>query len=198
MLIVGHVFPDAKASKAPTSYTLTAVLPALAIYLLYHPVLELAMRGRTPGKRIAGVRLVTTSGATPSTGAILIRNLFRLVNALPAFYIVGLICTLVTAKRVRIGDLAAGTILVHDRGDSLAALVALGSLAGQTRLDTAALEIARDLLERWNSLEESHRAMVARALLKRVEPGASALAIEMMGLAALRARIETLLRGESA
>ena len=190
LLSIGHVFPEAKNGNTPPSYLLAAVLPALAIYLLYQPFVEVLMRGRSPGKRIAGVRVVTTGGATPSTGAILIRNLFRLVDSLPAFYVVGLICTLVTARNVRIGDLAAGTVLVHDRADALGALVALGSLAGNTTLDTAALEVARDLLERWRSLEESHRAMLARALLARIDPGIDRLSLEMMSGPDLRERVE--------
>ncbi len=198
LLSIGHVFPPPKSHDTPTTYILAAILPALAIYFLYHPVAEVLMRGRTPGKRTAKVRLVTTSGATPSTGAILIRNLFRLVDSLPALYVVGLACTLVTARNVRIGDLAAGTMLVHDRTDALAALVALGSLAGQTKLDTAALEVARDLLERWRTLEDSHRAMLARALLRRIDPGADRLSLEMTDAPDLRARIESILRGEAA
>ena len=198
LLSIGHVFPSPKSHDTPTSYILAAIVPALVIFFLYHPVTEVLMRGRTPGKRAAAVRLVTTSGATPSTGAILIRNLFRLVDSLPSFYVVGLICTLVTARNVRIGDLAAGTMLVHDRTDALAALVALGSLAGQTNLDTAALEVARDLLERWRTLEDSHRAMLARALLRRIDAGADRLALEMTNGPELRARIESILNGGAA
>ena len=89
-----------------------AILPALAIYFLYHPVVELLMRGQTPGKRRAGVRVVARGGGEPGFGAILIRNALRLIDALPLFYAVGLICTVVTDERVRIGDMAAGTRLV--------------------------------------------------------------------------------------
>src|SRR6266436_1102162 len=58
-----------------TTFPLLFVLPALLIYFFYHPVLEVAMRGRTPGKRKAGARIVTLEGATPGTGALLLRNL---------------------------------------------------------------------------------------------------------------------------
>ena len=58
-------------------------LPTSLIYLLYHPLVELAMRGRTPGKRMAGVRIVNRQGGTPSSLAILIRNGFRLIDCLP-------------------------------------------------------------------------------------------------------------------
>src|SRR5687767_13171754 len=53
------------------NYSLITILPAAIIYFLYHPILEIAMHGRTPGKRIAGVRIVTRAGLTPGTGALL-------------------------------------------------------------------------------------------------------------------------------
>src|SRR5580658_2063843 len=74
-------------------------LPALAIYFLYHPILETFTRG-TPGKRMAGVRIVTRKGGTPSAGALLVRNLFRLIDSLPAFYLVGLLASLLSEQRV--------------------------------------------------------------------------------------------------
>jgi uncharacterized RDD family membrane protein YckC len=92
----------------------SAVAPALGIYLLYHPVLEVLMRGRTPGKRQAGVRIVARDGATPDIGALLIRNALRLVDCLPICYVLGLVSCFITEQRVRIGDLAAGTVLVLD------------------------------------------------------------------------------------
>ena len=41
------------------------LLPTAVIYFLYHPLLEIAMHGRTPGKRMAGVRLVSRTGDIP-------------------------------------------------------------------------------------------------------------------------------------
>ncbi len=55
---------DLGAPDAGPMYMLV-VLPPTLIYFLYHPVLEIAMRGRTPGKRMAGVRLVSRSGDIP-------------------------------------------------------------------------------------------------------------------------------------
>lgn len=199
LLTVGELAP-AKVTNGDrtTTYVFAAVLPALAIYFLYHPVVEVLMRGRSPGKRMASVRVVTTGGATPSVGAILIRNLFRLIDSLPVMYVVGVIATLATARSVRIGDLAAGTVLVHDRARAMDALVALGSLADQTTLEPATLEVARDLLERWKSLEEAHRTILARALLRRIEPGVDRMTLEMMQGSALKERIEARLRGGGA
>jgi uncharacterized membrane protein SpoIIM required for sporulation/uncharacterized RDD family membrane protein YckC len=97
------------------------VAPALAIFLLYHIVLEALMRGRTPGKRLAAVRIVARNGATPSIGALLVRNVFRVIDSLPAVYGVGPLTSMIRADHVRIGDLAAGTLLVYDHRDASAA-----------------------------------------------------------------------------
>lgn len=91
--------------------------PAAAVYFLYPWVLEAVLDGRTPGMRVAGIRLVTRDGAPPSMGTVLTRNVFRLVDCLPVLYGVGLIATWCTREHVRVGDLAAGTLLVYDRSE---------------------------------------------------------------------------------
>lgn len=142
-------------------------LPALAIYLLYHPLLEVLTHGRTPGMRHAGVRLVTRGGGTPGIGALLIRNVFRLIDMLPALYLLGLVCCLVTRERVRIGDLAAGTLLVLDAPgrlpSSALAAVARGGLTPE------AAELIEDLLERWDALDPKHRITLAHTVLARMK-----------------------------
>ena len=142
------------------------VLPALALYLLYHPVLEVVTRGRTPGMRRAGLRLVMRNGGTPGIGPLLIRNVFRLIDCLPSFYLVGLLCCFITRQRVRIGDLAAGTLLVVDAQQRLPAS-ALQAVA-QGALTPEAAELIEDLLERWPSLVPEQRTALARGLLARV------------------------------
>jgi uncharacterized RDD family membrane protein YckC len=102
-----------------TLWFAAVVVPPAAIFLLYHFVLELAMHGRTPGKRIAGVKIVTRDGNTPSMGALITRNLFRLIDSFPLVYSVGLIAAMLTRDHVRIGDLAAGTLLIYDRTGTL-------------------------------------------------------------------------------
>jgi uncharacterized RDD family membrane protein YckC len=102
-----------------TLWFAAVVVPPVTIFLLYHVVLELAMRGRTPGKRMAGVRIVTRDGNIPGLGATVTRNVFRLIDSFPLVYSVGLIATMLTRDHVRIGDLAAGTLLVYDRATTL-------------------------------------------------------------------------------
>ncbi len=153
---------------------LYVVAPALCIYVFYHPVLEVLMHGHTPGLRRAGLRLVTRSGGTPGTGALLIRNIFRLIDSAPAFYMIGLLCCFLTEQRVRIGDLAAGTLLVVDKPAPAAALASLGGALGNAGSGALALapevaELVQELLERWSSLQPERRGALARALLARID-----------------------------
>jgi uncharacterized RDD family membrane protein YckC len=175
---------------------LLTLLPSSAIYLLYHPILEVALRGRTPGKRMAGLALVSRSGATPGTSALLIRNLFRLIDSLPAFYAVGLVCCFVTANRVRIGDMAAGTLLVQDDTAAGKSLERLQALAAASRLPLDALELVDQVLERWPTLQSGSRMQIARSLLERVAPGSDPAQLSTLSEEDLRTRLRALLDGD--
>ncbi len=148
-------------------------LPASAIYFLYHPIVELMMGGRSPGKRIAGIHVVMRDGSPPGAGAILIRNLFRLLDALPFAYCVGLIACFVTDRQVRVGDMAAGTLLIYDEGpsrESVGLLAMQGTAAG---LSAEQAELLDDLLARWDALEPVARLRIARQAILQFEPGAT-------------------------
>lgn len=142
------------------------VLPSLAIYFLYQAVVELAMRGRTPGKRSAGIRVVTRQGGPPGIGPLLVRNVFRLIDSLPAFYGVGLALVVFTRDNVRCGDMAAGTLLVYERSGA-DALLPEAAAARVGTLDAAGAEIVADLLQRWPALMPEARVRLARQLLQR-------------------------------
>lgn len=161
------------------------VAPTFALYFLYHPVLEVARRGRTPGKRMAGVRIVMRSGATPGAGALLLRNVFRLVDSIPLGYGVGLLTVILSKDSVRFGDMAAGTLLVYERAQL--ALVPAAQ-ATDARLDAAAGELVAELLQRWPTLELEVRERLALTLLQRFAPG-EAGAREL----SLRERLQALL-----
>ena len=154
--------------KSPGTAIAITTLPATLLYFLYHPVLEMVMRGRTPGKHIAGVRIVNRQGGTPSVLAILIRNAFRLLDSLPFLYAVGLTTTIFSAQRTRFGDLAAGTLLVSDGDTEAKALTQLGSLALNPALDAGTAALGNDLLLRWKELQPDTRRRLARDLLARI------------------------------
>ena len=195
-LLVGHLAYFGgltMTDDAGPGYVLWVWLPTLVLYFFYHPVLEIAMRGRTPGKRMAGVRLVTREGDIPGAGALLLRNVFRLLDSLPAAYLVGLITVVFTDHHVRVGDMAAGTLLVMD-DDSTACSFA--STAGaRNGMSPQAVDLIQELLERWPALDEQTRGTIARALLARVEPELSADVLGRMSTFDLRGRLMAKLSG---
>ncbi len=164
--------------------------PGMAIFFLYHPVLEILMHGSTPGKRMAGVRIVTTDGQVPGVMAHVIRNVLRLLDSLPTAYVVGLTCTVVTRNSVRIGDLAAGTVLVYETdGRDVKHDHAAISAATAGTLGLARAELVQDVLERWDELEDTRRRALARRLLQQLAPTAT----PMDDAASLREQLEELL-----
>lgn len=85
------------------------------LWFAYDVAFETLAAGRTPGKRWVGLRVVKVSGSPVGFMASAIRNLLRIVDSLPGAYGVGMICVLVTRLNQRLGDMAAGTVVVRDR-----------------------------------------------------------------------------------
>jgi uncharacterized RDD family membrane protein YckC len=99
-------------------------LAAFVVIACYDITWETLASGRTPGKRWTGLRVVKLGGAPVTFLTSAVRNLLRLVDFLPGFYLVGMVTVLATPKNQRLGDLAAGTIVVRER------VVAPGGTAG--------------------------------------------------------------------
>ena len=167
------------------------VVPTAVLYFLYHPLLEVLMRGSTPGKRMAGVRVVTRTGGAAGAGALLVRNVFRLIDSLPVAYGLGLMLTMLTREHVRCGDLAAGTLLIYERTGPELALPAAAAPAG---VEFATAELAAELLARWAALEAQSRALLARQLLQRA--GRPAEQLGALDDQALAGALRTLAHGE--
>lgn len=83
------------------------------IYFGYFIVFEAFWNGQTPGKRIMGVRVVRDGGFPADFGSIAIRNLVRVGEAVAGFYAIGAIAALLSPENKRLGDMAAGTIVVR-------------------------------------------------------------------------------------
>ncbi|HWT16174.1 MAG TPA: RDD family protein [Patescibacteria group bacterium] len=84
-----------------------------ALMWAYPIAFELFMDGQTPGKRIVGLRVVHANGTPVGFTASLIRNLMRTVDALPFGYAFGFASSVIDAQARRLGDLVAGTLVVH-------------------------------------------------------------------------------------
>ncbi len=93
---------------------LVTILITLVV-LCYLVGFEALNEGRTPGKRMVGIRVVTTEGDSIGFLAAFLRNLLRVIDFLPAVFIVGAGSILLTKTNQRIGDIAANTIVIRER-----------------------------------------------------------------------------------
>lgn len=83
---------------------------------LYPVVFEAGRRGATPGKRLMGLRVVQASGSPITVGQAVVRNFLRFIDSMPFFtYAFGMASCLASKRFQRLGDLAAGTVVVYDR-----------------------------------------------------------------------------------
>lgn len=150
---------------------------AFAIVFGYYVAFELLSSGRTAGKHLAGLRAVRAGGGPIDLPASAVRTLLRLIDMLPSFYLLGLVCIAVTRRNQRLGDLAAGTLVVRQAramprlapSPSAAAAAAPGALAGGARWDTSAVNAAElaavgRFLERRHTLDAGARRELARRL----------------------------------
>ena len=78
----------------------------------YHVLLEGGV-GQTVGKRLLGIAVVSEEGGTPTYRAALTRTLYRFVDWLPAAYVAGLLSMVLDGRNRRLGDRAAGTVVVR-------------------------------------------------------------------------------------
>lgn len=94
-------------------------LSLLAWFLMdwFYPVFfEAGKRGATPGKRVAGLRVVQATGSPITFGQAIVRNFLRFIDGLPFFtYGIGLGSCMATGRFQRLGDLAAGTVVIYTK-----------------------------------------------------------------------------------
>lgn len=81
----------------------------------YFALFEAFWHGQTPGKRAMKLRVIKDSGRQITLFESLARNLLRFVDYLPSLYLAGVITMLCNKRNQRLGDLAAGTLVIHER-----------------------------------------------------------------------------------
>jgi uncharacterized RDD family membrane protein YckC len=118
LLMVALVFAAVVAADIDAGLSgIVLALAVVGIWVLswgYFALFELAMGGQTPGKRIVGLRVVQQDGTTVGAAAVIIRNLLRSVDFLPVGYGVGALAMFLHRAERRIGDMAAGTLVVRE------------------------------------------------------------------------------------
>ena len=111
---------DNHAAKAAEFDTATKWFLAAVTFIVfclivgYFALFEAFWHGQTPGKHVMKLRVIKDSGRQISLFEALARNLLRFIDLLPGFYFAGVITMLCNRKNKRLGDLAAGTIVVHE------------------------------------------------------------------------------------
>jgi uncharacterized RDD family membrane protein YckC len=81
----------------------------------YHVICELAFHGQTPGKRLAGIRVVRSDGAPVDPSSSFLRNLLRFADTFFFFFPIALISIVTSRGFKRLGDWAGGTLVVYSQ-----------------------------------------------------------------------------------
>ena len=123
------------------------LLALFAAQWLWFVVWE-ATRGQSPGKMWTGVRVLAENGRPIGWRAAALRNLLRAADALPTGYLVGLVSMSASSRFQRLGDLAAGTIVVVPERVKVASPIQLFPPALPRELATLPEEVALDADER--------------------------------------------------
>lgn len=112
------------------------IVVPFCLYWGYFAFFEILWQGRTPGKRVAGIRVIHQTGRPMTAIECIGRNLMRALDIQPGgIYAVGLICMLCNQQNRRVGDYVAGTIVVHDK-----ALDSVSPTWGDKRIDDKKFE----------------------------------------------------------
>jgi uncharacterized RDD family membrane protein YckC len=160
------------------------LIGSFTVFFAYDVIFETLAGGRTPGKRATGLRVVREGGQPVGFVSSSIRNVVRLVDMLPFSYAIGIVAILMSSKNQRLGDMAAGTIVVREvtegsgsawsehempRGDEDA-----WDVGGVTQEEIATV---RSFLTRRETLDSNARTRIGRELAFRLHakvPGAPA------------------------
>ena len=149
------------------------------VHVGYHVAFEVLGSGRSPGKRLLGLRVVREGGSPVSFRESAIRNALRIVDAELTLYAAGMVSVLVSAKNQRLGDMAAGTIVIRERSGaptSPAPRVDMGAeipswdVGGVTDDDLIAVRL---FLERREHMDPAARLRIAQQLATRLRPRVS-------------------------
>lgn len=157
----------------------------LVIYFLmewfYPVVFEVWYGGQTLGKKALRIKVINDDGTPVTFAAALIRNLLRVVDFLPAFYVTGILSSLCNRHFKRLGDLAAGTLVVY--ANPVAASPALENVGSRPVPEGFSTDEQRFLLafaQRSSTMSPARQAELAQVLAPALGPGDPTLAIKQM------------------
>ncbi len=156
-------------------------------YWLYGVAFEVLNNGVTPGKRSQGLRVVHDNGTPIRLPASMVRNLVLAVDLLPMAYAGAIVSMLITARFQRLGDLAAGTLVVHDVPElQLGGATPADTLSRAAPFPLAVEEQAAFVgyLERASSLTDARAVELAAILAPALDcqPAEARVQVERIGM----------------
>ena len=128
-------------------------------------VFECLWSGQTPGKRALGLRAIDDEGFPLTAFQAVTRNLLRLADFLPAAYIAGALCAFFNKEYKRLGDVAAGTVVIKERS----VLRADGAPVALVRPRPKNVGLADTVLDPKTHLSDAEIALLRRFAARRIE-----------------------------
>jgi uncharacterized RDD family membrane protein YckC len=122
-LAEGELEEQSRLMRAIALVIVVWMILDLILTSLYFVFFETLFAGRTPGKRLTQLRVVTESGAALGWKTSAIRNLLRAVDTLPAGYLIGVAAMMLSPRAQRLGDVVAGTLVVRERSTNASELL---------------------------------------------------------------------------
>jgi uncharacterized membrane protein SpoIIM required for sporulation/uncharacterized RDD family membrane protein YckC len=155
------------------------------IQWLYYLLFEYFWQGRTPGKRALGIRVVMDGGYPLTFVAAAVRNLMRFADFLPVLYAVGIVSTFVSRRSKRLGDFAAGTLVVREEPFDIrylsvieeASAPASETASARAPLSPQEIDLITKFIQRQKSFDDVTRYALAEKIVAGIRPkveGASA------------------------
>ena len=169
VLGVGILGSGAALANIPGAQAIEIAIGVLGLFVVtsgYFIVFEILWSGQTPGKRLLGLRVLRESGYPLRPTDAVIRNLVRIVDWLPVGYGVGVLVMLLNQRSKRLGDFAAGTLVVREGLPRQLSALQTHSVEAPTGVSLNAQDatLVRDFLVRRQEMVPPARAALARRL----------------------------------
>ncbi len=181
ILVMMFVMPDL-GKYWPTAWNWVAaveVFVGFCLYWGYFAAFEALWNGQTPGKRKAGIRVIKDSGRPITAFEAISRNFMRVIDSMPGMYGVAVISIFVDKQSRRLGDMVAGTVVVHDKKEESAqpffnvaqsemTATPLGSVAIAQKLTLQELDVIETFLNRRLDLPPAVREQSAKRIAEAI------------------------------
>ncbi|HEY9716810.1 MAG TPA: RDD family protein [Trichormus sp.] len=185
VVVIGMANLPSEANSIALGFIcLAAILVCFVVMFGYYIFFEGMWQGQTPGKKIAQIRVIDQNGQPVNWPSVFLRNIVRVFDM--GVFFIGMIAMIIDKNERRLGDLAAGTLVIRERMPDLSTkdiIVAPSAKEGATTLDVGRVspqeyDVLVSFLKRRQTMTRAQRPLVAKQLenhfrSKLSEPGSS-------------------------